>query len=351
MTKKRILMVGPDRKDKGGVATVINQYFEYGLNELINLTFVRTSSSGCMLQKLIIFMVSILKIAFLLPRIDILHVHMASRGSFRRKRIIIKLCKYFYHKPVVVHLHGAEFKEFYSREANDFWKKQIVDVFTKSDCVIVLSEQWKAFIEEIAPEANVKVIYNSVPIAKGKNKYKDHNMLFLGRIGERKGIYDLIDAICEINDPLIHVYVGGDGDLKKANQRATVKHVEDQIHFCGWIDNNGKEKLFEKCSTFLLPSYNEGLPMAMLEAMSHGLAIIASDVGGIPSVIKNMENGIIVKPGDIEGLKTAIVEIDKDNSLKQKLGMSARVSIINKYSIDAHIKQLMNVYDGVLMVW
>lgn len=340
-------MIGPDRTDKGGVATVVNQYFNSKLMDACDVRYIKTCAHGNILAKLSTFLRALILILYWARKADIVHIHMASRGSFKRKYVISLICKKF-DLPYIIHLHGAEFQVFYGNECNDRTKTKIKRIFEDAACVIALSEHWKEFIIKIAPSAKCQVIYNSVPLASEKYNYDNQNILFLGRVGDRKGIYDLIDAMSQLDNSHLHIYVGGDGDIKKAQAITYKKNVSEQFHFCGWIDEKQKEELFDLCSVFILPSYNEGLPMALLEAMSHGLAVITTNVGGIPSVIMNMVNGLMLPPGDVEALAKAINDVDNELALKQKLGKNARKSIIDRFSIDIHIEELIKIYNELI---
>lgn len=340
-------MVGPDREDKGGIVTVVNQYFDSNLKDEYCLKYVKTSINGNKLIKLLIYILSLIKIIVIVPRVKIVHIHMASRNSYRRKRIIAIICNLF-DVPYIIHLHGGRFHIFYNEETSQEEKKNIKKMIKYASNVIVLSENWKEFITSIVPDANVTVVYNAVEISSPKTNYDNSNILFLGKVCEEKGIYDIIDAVAEISNPKLKVYIGGNGDIDKIKKVVINKNIENQIHFLGWINKEEKEKLFDKCSMFLLPSYNEGLPMAMLEAMSHGLAVIASNVGGIPSAIIDRENGMMVKPGDVNMLKKVITEISSDVRFKQKLGDNARISVIKKYSLEKHMHLITSMYNQII---
>lgn len=139
---------------------------------------------------------------------------------------------------------------------------------------------------------------------------KDHPHTFvsLGRLGERKGTYDLIKAIerIEVQIPDIKCYLAGDGDIDRCKQIVEEKKLENNIIIVGWADFDKKLELLKKSSVLVLPSYNEGLPMAILEGMACGKAIISTTVGAIPEVVKE-ENGILIEPGDIKKLSEALI--------------------------------------------
>ena len=168
--KKRInLMVGPKREGQGGISTVINSYFEMGFVDENNIKLVSVNKSGVshFLMKLF-FLLSIFKIIFLLflYKIEVAHIHMASRGSYSRKSLIVRILKFFNVK-VILHLHGAEFRDFYSNECSDDKQQHIKNTFMMVDKVLVLSTQWLDWAAVTFPSTeHFQVLYNSViPIA------------------------------------------------------------------------------------------------------------------------------------------------------------------------------------------
>lgn len=344
-SNKNVLMIGPDRLDKGGVATVVNQYYESKLIEEFSVDYIKTSISGGSFSKIVVFLWSVILVLLKINKANVVHIHMASRGSFKRKNVIAKICRLF-SVPYIIHLHGAEFKMFFHDESSVKTKKKIVKIFEKAAAVIALSDEWKTFICQIAPNSNVHVIHNSVPVSKEKTSYDDNNILFLGRIGERKGVYDLIKALSSATNQDVKLFVGGDGDVEGARNIAKENDIAERVVFVGWADTAIKEELFTQCSMFALPSYNEGLPMSMLEAMSHGLAVIVSNVGGIPSVVTNNINGKVIRAGDVEAIKLAIDDLNNP-LVKNKLGNNARDTIIEKYSLDHHVALLSDLYMSV----
>lgn len=344
--KPRILMVGPDRKEKGGIASVVSQYYEHNLCDLIDLKYISTSSGDTLLSKYIHYIASLFKCIYNMPFYDILHIHMASRGSYYRKRIIICLAKKVFQKTVLIHLHGAEFQKFYLEECNRRKKDQIKKTFDMSDGIIALSDEWKKFLSELTDSDKICVIHNAVAIQECKQSYTKNSILFLGRLGKRKGIYDVISILPELikEYPDLRLYVAGDGEISRCQKICKEMNIEDYIEFKGWLDRNRIIDLFKECSIFVLPSYHEGLPMSMLEAMSHGLAVVVTAVGGIPSVISQNYNGLLIKAGDGQALRESIDCLLKDKNFCSKIGRQGYATVKEHYSIECHIKQLVNMY-------
>lgn len=346
--RPRVLMLGPDRNSKGGIASVVNQYFDAGLQNQVELTYISTACDGNNINKYAQFCSGIIKFFKIINNVDIVHIHMASRGSYRRKRQFVVWAKQK-KKKVIIHLHGGEFKIFYDEEADVKLKSDICKILNLGDKVIVLSNEWKEFIDTIVEPEKVVVVHNAVAL-NHKSHLENQSIIFLGKLGKGKGVYDLIDAMPYVikNHPDVMLLLAGDGEIEKCRKKATENRTIANIKFLGWIDSETKKKLLSESSIFVLPSYNEGLPMSMLEAMSFGLPVVVSDAGGIPAVIHDGENGLLVHAGDINKLSVVLTEVLEDVELRYKLGKSAFDTINKFFSIDKQLRKLLNMYKSLL---
>ena len=276
---------------------------------------------------------------------DVVHIHMASYRSTFRKGKYVRIAK-TKGKKVIIHIHGAEYKVFYEK-CNDKQKEEIREILNLADRLIVLSEEWQEFFETIVDKSKICVIYNSIVIPDNFEKNLDTNkVLFLGRVGQRKGIYDLIDVVERLipDFPELKLYVGGDGEVDKLKQLIQEKKLEQNVIYVGWTTGEQKEKLLRECSFYILPSYYEGMPMSVLEGMAYKNVVISTKVGGIPKVISNNENGMIIEPGDKETLYKFIVDLLNDSDRRAKLSQNARRTMEDKFDIKSKIEVLYSIY-------
>ncbi|MDK0686289.1 glycosyltransferase family 4 protein [Clostridium perfringens] len=347
---KKILMVGASRKMKGGIATVVNSYYKLGLDKEVELTYLETICEGNKLFRFKKFCESIIYILKNIKNYDIVHIHMASRGSFLRKSILLLIAKYF-NKKVVIHMHGAEFMIFYEKESNKIYQRYIRYILDKSDCIFALSDKWKENLGEITNIKKIKVINNSIIIPNKKDKkYNKNIMLFLGRVGERKGIFDILDVIPNIvkeNDDLKFI-IGGDGEVDKAIEVCKKNNIDKYVEFVGWVDGNKKENLLKLASIYILPSYNEGMPMSILEAMSYSIPIISTYVGGIPELIKNGKEGILINAGNKYELEEAIKELINSEEKKSSMGKCARKKVEDEFDLRINLQKILEEYNNLL---
>ena len=277
--------------------------------------------------------------------IKIVHVHGASDASFWRKRIFINLAKTF-GKKVVFHCHGSEFQRFTSQHP-DAVKKTL----NKCDCIIALSESWKEWFENTIRHKNVVVIKNVIaPPNVKKIKHDGFVMIFLGRLGKRKGIYDLMDVLVNHKtefDGKVKFLFGGDGDVEQVKEIIKQNGLEDMAEYQGWVNGEKKEHLQNMADAYILPSYNEGLPISVLEAMSYSLPIISTTVGGIPEILKNGENGFIMEPGDKNAIYQAIHALMQNGKLREQMGKKS-FEKVQVHLPDYVEKQLRDLYCSLI---
>ena len=341
----KVLMIGPARSVKGGMTTVVDNYYEYGLDKLVDLKYIETCNDSNKVSKLIKEIKGMREFKKEIDNFDIVHIHMASRRSTFRKGKYVRIAK-SKNKKVILHIHGAEYKLFYN-ECDEKQKEYVKETLALSDKVIVLSEEWKDYFKNLVDEEKIVVIYNSIVIPENFEKNLDTNkLLFLGRIGQRKGIYDLIEVIEALKEiyPDIKLFVGGDGEVEKLKEIINEKKLEQNIEYIGWISGKKKEDLLKECSFYILPSYNEGMPMSLLEGMAYKNVVISTRVGGIPKVIENNKNGILINPGDKEKLQQELTRLLGNKKLRLSLSKEARNTIESKFNIENNIRTLVALY-------
>lgn len=306
---KNILMVGNDISVHGGISYVIKNILSFDWRkDDINIIFIPTYKYNNIILMILFYFIAIIKICFYIfsKKIDIVYIHMSHKGSFYRANFIRKIANRFGIK-VLVHLHSSEFINWYSALSKEK-KKKIIQFFEKTDLVIVLGEKWKKRIKMLSKNIKTKIIYNSVPSTNYNATWnKNINFTFLGVLVERKGIFDLINALSIINSSNFVVNIAGDGrDKKIFIELCNKKNIKKYINYIGWVDKKEKEELLRKSQVLILPSHNEGLPISILEAMSFGLPIIASDVGDVSTAVYTNKNGILFEAGNIETLRKSI---------------------------------------------
>ena len=149
----------------------------------------------------------------------------------------------------------------------------------------------------------------------------------LGRLGARKGSYDIVTAVCALDDNVrtrLRVTLAGDGEVDEVRAAVVAAGVSETIHVTGWLNPAARDELLSAAQVFLLPSRDEGLPMALLEAMAYGLAPVTSNVGSIGEAVRDGINGILVPPESPAQLAQALTTMVTDEDLRARLGTAAR---------------------------
>lgn len=346
----KVLFIGIDyHHPRGGVAAV-----EYVYSQWIHpFKFVATTVAGNKMVKLLVFFRAVFLFVWKLlwdRQIRIIHVHGASDASFWRKRIFILIAKAF-KKRIIYHCHGAEFKRFASQHHH-----AVQSLLKKCNSIIALSDSWKEWFQNTFDCKNVIVIKNIIPEPKMEkgSKYQDKpdlcTLLFLGRLGKRKGIYDLIDVIADNRscyEGRIKLWIGGDGESENVCAIIKERGLEDMISYEGWISGEHKIRLLNQANAYILPSYNEGLPISILEAMSYQLPIISTKVGGIPEIVKDGVNGYLIEPGNKQQLKSAIDKLIFDKSIRVSMGLTS-AQMVSGYLPEYVMNQLSEMYHYIL---
>lgn len=345
-----IVMVGPSLQSRGGIASVVGIYDRAGLFEKWAIRYLHSHVEGAKTLKLLVALKALRTFATLLMlrRVQILHIHMARNTSFWRKSLFILLA-YATKCPVCIHLHSGGFPDFYWKRCGPSQKLFVRFILDHAARVIVLSSQWRALLGGITKNTRITQIPNFVidvqnqPISYLREKYA---LLFLGRLNVEKGFFDLLEAavVARQKFPEFMLRCGGEGDMNSVTSAIKELGIESNVTLLGWVEEEDRLKLFDSATIFVLPSYIEGVPMGILEAMAAGVPCIATTVGGIPDVIEPNVDGILVAPGDVHALANAIVLLLGDENMRTTMGAAAKKKISERFSAEAVVPQLEAIY-------
>ena len=275
-------------------------------------------------------------------RPDILYLHVSERGSLVRKGLLTFVAG-ARGVPVILHHHGAEFNAYYEglNKGRKAWVRKILK---RADLNLVLSKAHMRDILEKEPEAKVDFLYNTTAV-RSRNEYRasSRRIVTLGRLGERKGTWDFLTALAEIQDELpedIEVWLCGDGDLEQVRKMVGEKGLKSRVKHVGWIGGKEKADCLKNAMMHVLPSYSEGLPMSILETMSWGIPNVSTRISSIPEVIGDQENGLLIQPGDVEGLKSSILRLVHHEELRLQMSGRAYDTIRERFSMDTGMERL-----------
>lgn len=345
--KTKVCMIVQNKMVKGGIAAVVSGYYGSKLERDYDMIYVESYKDGGKLTKLfkgICGYFHFVKV-LLVDRPDIVHMHSSFGPSFYRSLPFIYMSSWA-KKPMINHIHGSEFDKLYTN-ASERKKKLVRKAWGKCNRFIVLSESWKERFSEVIPNEKMTVIENYSIVKDGINRSQCHNqVLFLGAINQMKGCYDMVDVTKRVAEvvPDIKMVVAGAGEIEQVKSKAIAEGVAEHFAFPGWVRGEQKEKLLKESDVFFLPSYTEGMPMSVLDAMGYGLPIVASNVGGIPRLVHEGENGFMREPGDTAGFAEAIIQIMTSDAMRINMGKQSMEIVKERYSLEKHIELLENVY-------
>ncbi|MGH3914898.1 MAG: glycosyltransferase family 4 protein [Pseudonocardiaceae bacterium] len=350
----RALWVSTSLGTRGGVSSYVRMLSQTSLWSQWQIEHVTTHRDGSVFARIVAFAHGLFVFVALAARgVDVVHVHMASYGSFARKAVICWLAR-TRRLPVVVHIHGAEFATFYDRSPR--WLKWLISTtLNHSGAVVALGRGPALRLAEIAPSARISIIPNAVRIAGPMAEPavgEALQVVFLGAIGERKGTFALLDAwakiIAELPPGTARLTLAGDQEVDRARDTIARLGLAATVHLRRWLSPAEVDRLLSSSQVLVLPSLSEGQPMAILEAMAHGLCVVASDVGGIPDVIENGVHGLLVPPADPQSLESALRQVITDPTIRRRLGAAALQRARREFDVDIVWQQLDALYREII---
>ncbi len=190
---------------------------------------------------------------------------------------------------------------------------------------------------------NYSILHNDALLQR-KNRECNNIVLFLGEIGKRKGCYDIPKVVSLVKEqiPSVQFVLAGSG-----KEELTIKNLfNSNVVFPGWVRGAEKDNYLRNADVFFLPSYNEGMPMSVLDAMGYGLPIVSTNVGGIPKIVS--QNGFCCTPGDVDAMAHSILTLLSDDKKRLAAADASYEIVKNHYSLDSHIKRLEEAYEEVL---
>lgn len=283
-------------------------------------------------------------------KIDLIHFNLAlTKESIIRDFPLIMMARLF-HKPMILHLHGGEFL---MHKKNPFWMNYLLKlVFTHHMPLVVLSPLEEKIIKDKSGNNNIYILPNCIDLkdAKEYNHDPSYNeclkFLFLGRISIDKGLEFIYKAMVSLKEKGLKYkfLMAGKGPEEEIFKKKFSELLGIDFEFKGVVAGNQKTELLKECNVFLLPSFYEGLPMALIESMSFGLVPVTTDVGSIKYVINDGINGIFVKPHSSDDIVLAVEKLSKHKKYMHELGSNARQTIFNNFNPEIYISKLNEIY-------
>jgi glycosyltransferase involved in cell wall biosynthesis len=311
-----------------------------------------TMEEGSSLHKLRVFAHALLTMRRMLrQRYErVFHIHFSKQGSTFRKMMLARMAMRR-GMPVVFHAHSGGYAAFLSGLPKAL-KDLVCATLQRADRIIVLSSQWRDYyVNECGIDpTKVRVMPNPTRIPRelpNRETRRAIQFLFLGRISNAKGAFDLLQAFSQLRceEPsAVRLVFAGDGEVEKMREQA--RSLGDRVRVFAWIDAQRRDELLRESDVFVLPSYAEGMPMSLLEAMAFGMPVITTNVGGIPDVVADKVEGRLIEAGQIATLSRAMQQMLDDRSARLRMGSNARARA-EEFDVERYAEKLIALYTEV----
>jgi glycosyltransferase involved in cell wall biosynthesis len=255
-------------------------------------------------------------------------------------------------------------------EFNSFLRSSEKKLMKRSDALIAVSQYTEKELTEFygISEEKIHVIYNCVDVQKFKPNTDKEKLrrelglekekkivLFVGRLYSRKGLTTLVQSIPKVvqvfKDAKFIISGGGFKQNQEKLQRQAEKvKANNHVSFLGYFPDEKLPNLYACSDIFVLPALYENFPFAILEAQASGLPVISTKVGGIPELVTDNENGLLVDPADAEQLADAIIRLLQDPIFAEKLGRQGRQLMVEKFAWPHATKEVVALYNKVSKV-
>lgn len=357
----KIAHVGPDPRRVGGMESVLRELLASPLASRYRLYLITSYRTHRRLRRILVFAKALGSLARWCrgdgPRL--VHIHTAVRGSIYRKSLCVAVAR-LAGQPVVLQLHaGAGDIDAFAARLDPLRRALFGLAMRRANVVISVSRAGARRIEKNFAVQGVIVVPNPAPAlngvrppagsANGNGNGGHPHALFLGGFSNpAKGGQVLLRALPEILErcPELRVTLAG-SDTPPAEVTA-LQRRHPGVRWAGWLDHAAACRELSQCDVFLMPSTSEGMPVALLEAMVCARAIVATPVGGIPDVVSDGSEAILVPQDDPAALSVGVLRAVGDQRLRARLGHAAQLRVQEEFNRDRIYDRIASIYDELL---
>ena len=367
---KRILMVGPVPPPYGGIASLIDDMIHSDLSKHYAFELFPRSegfppeAEGFLGRNL--FRIKRFARFFdraVRGRFDLIHLHSADILIWGTTLflIIARLSK----ARVILHLHGTDWNDFYDSVST--WRRWLTRrALSLPDMIVVLYPLWEENIRKLGIKTKVRLVRNLIippelpdeeaveQTRRSLGLEKRHFVvLMVGSVGKRKGVFDLLKAVPQVvsqDDSVRFVLVGGEelpGEMAQMEDIVGRERIGAWVKLLGEVKREEVPRLLGLADLFLLPSYIEGMPLAILEAMRCKVPVISTKVGGIPETITNEISGLLIEPGAPDQITRAVLRLRRDPELRGRLAQRAAEVFEERFAFSRGIGEIRSLYAAV----
>ncbi len=279
------------------------------------------------------------------------HIHVAGRGSTSRKLILTEAARWLGCSHML-HLHDYDYAgDFAARSPRQ--QSLIRRMFQNADCVVALGERDRVTLTTLlgVEHDRVVIVHNCVPDPGVRKPPVGETPLivFLGRLSERKGVPELLQAFSHpaMKDLRWRAVLAGDGPVEDYRHQAIAMGLSDRVEMPGWLSADKAQALCAGADILVLPSHAEGLAMAVIEGLSHGLAVVTTRVGAHEEVISDGKTGVFVPVGDKDALAAALAKLVTDPEIRTELSAKGRAHYLTHFSMQAYMRSMGKLYENI----
>ncbi|MBI5931810.1 MAG: glycosyltransferase family 4 protein [Chloroflexi bacterium] len=370
--KPRVLVVGPTLKQMGGVG-MFNEILlaSEGLRQDYEMLHLNTSRPENTIEKVatmaptnfLLFFKQWLQLVKILitQRPRIMHQPITDRISFYKEGVFMLTARLFGVR-VVGHLHGNAFKKL-SEHRRKSVRASVRFVMGLPNVIIALSDGWRDYLlQQVSPKLKVTVVQNTVDVSfadyanhpADKSNRTTCKVLFMGSLGTRKGVPEILKAlpIVRAQNPTVEFVIPG--GLELGSEHDLIEQAKTEalkvggVVFPGIVTGQAKLDLFKDADIFLLPSYNENFPIAVLEAMASQLPLIVTPVGALPEALQEGAHCFFVPMGDVQAIADHVLCLAQDKTLRETIGAANLALYHERYALQVTMNKIKAIYSQLL---
>lgn len=341
----RVLIIGTSKYTRGGITAVIKAQQQGEQWEKYHCKWIGYHVDRANWIKALYYIYALILYCIHLPFYQIVHFQFSLTTDARRSYYFFKVAKWL-GKKTIVHLHCGD-------QLPEIWSPMYEELFTRCDLALVLSPSIKRKVEGyIGCTHRVEVLYNPCPTIKTITPFskREKKILFAGTLNSNKGYSDFIKGFAKIAKkyPDWKVVFAGNGEIDKAKSLARSLGIENQCEFLGWVNGEQKDSAFRRASVLCLASYQEGFPMAVLDAWAYGVPVVSTPAGGLIDIIEEGKNGLLFEAGNIDQMAEKLETILVDIALREHIAQESRFMAETTFNINNLNHKLGEMYNSLV---
>ena len=360
MVRPSVVLTGPRQTALSGVSTHLRVLSHSSLSAEFDLTHLEVGREGRddrVWSRLYALLTSPLRLAAALRRRQARIVHLNSALTVRAywRDLVYLLVARLFGARVLYQVHGGALPRDFCRN-NSVLMFFVRTTLRLAAVVVTLSTTERRAFRVFLGSTPVIAIPNAINcsayaalVPRRSHRGQPLRLLYIGRLVREKGLFELLQGIrlARARGVDVQLVIAGSGPDEAALKHSQREAALDGVRFVGPVVDDAKLRLLANADAFVLPSYAEGLPYALLECMAAAVPAIASRVGAIPELISSGTNGLLVEPRDAAGLAAAIVRLASNRVALARMGEAARTTVSFGFSVGRLVTDFAELYGAL----